>query len=79
MKLADKSVYPIQTKIKMGETLSLKQSSGLTYKQWLVGMLASNSQIVRKIEINEDYEHYAEILMLQADAIISELEKEQSL
>lgn len=75
MKLADKPVYAT-----VGDSVSQNYlQEGLTYKQWLVGMLASNPAVV---EFNESatYENNLSIntkaVIDQADAIIAELEKE---
>ena len=69
MNLADKSVYAAGGK--------MNWQSGLTYKQWLVGMLASNPSIVRPIAILGDYGINAKVVIIQADEIIKELEKQQ--
>lgn len=78
MKLADKPVYAV-----VGDSISQNYlQEGLTYKQWLVGMLASNpmvQQIVYSdtplISKSWDVTKTAKAIIQQADAIISELEK----
>ena len=79
MKLADKPVYPHEDNGR-----NLYQLGGLTYKQWLVGMLASNSNIFNPSihSGDKDFEslnnHKNIIFTIAcADAIISELEKDK--
>ena len=81
MSLANKPVYPIYNDDGACSLIDYnkdeKVQSGITYKQWLVGMLASNPSIVRPIAMIADFEHNAETVVKQADAIIKELEKQQ--
>ena len=81
MNLADKPVYPIFNNegisSHIGQTIDENSQYGLTYKQWLVGMLASNPSIVRPIAILGDYGINAKVVIIQADEIIKELEKQQ--
>lgn len=65
MSIGDKKVYPKA----MGDAIM-----GLTYREWLIGMLASNvGAIVRSEGFENDI---AEGLIRQADAIIKQLDKE---
>ena len=72
MNLATKLVHPNHHSVVF---------DGLTYKEWLVGMLAANSMLFTNVtKGTEDYyphlgKHNAKIVIKQADAIIKELEK----
>ena len=73
MELKDKPVFPSNVEGVYGIT-------GLTYREWLIGMLASNSEMFKMIGIYKNAEEYrattAKEIISTADAIISELEKE---
>jgi len=76
MKLADKPVYPHEDN-RQNQYIH----EGLTYKQWLVGMLASNPSMTYWFDGNDGYKYGDPIktaiaIINQANAIISELEKE---
>ena len=85
MKLADKPCYPCVTRgidVK-GYGIEIVHT-GLTFKERLVIALASNPAIVRNPEsTNPNYPtsevalKQAKALVIQADAIIAELEKEK--
>ena len=78
MNLADKPVYSAVA----DKSTDDFYESGLTYKQWLVGMLASNSMVQRitfsdtpLISRTWDLDKTAKVIIDQADAIIKQLEK----
>ena len=88
MSLANKPVYPIYNDDGACSLIDYnkdeKVQSGITYKQWLVGMLASNP-IVQQVTFSNtplvsktwDLNKTAKVIIDQADAIIKELEKQQ--
>ena len=84
MSLADKPVYPniqtIEPKYFQGEPYGyqIDGDGGLTYKQWLVGMLASNPEsfLNSRRDGRMPIEGIANYLSDLADAIIKELEKQ---
>lgn len=53
-------------------------TSGLTYREWLIGMLASNKAVCGTDYTGGsfDYAVNAEMIIAQADAIIKQLDKE---
>ena len=81
MSLADKSLNPITSDV-LG-TLNLEKDEpkfyfGITYKQWLVGMLASNPEsfLNSRRDNSMPAEGIANYLLDLVDAIIQELEKQ---
>jgi len=82
MNLKDKPVQPIimHTAKLLEEPRDLPFVTGLTYYQWLIGMLASNASITDDLpdRDNKSFIHAsrnARRIINQADAIIKELEK----
>jgi len=79
MSIGDKSIIP-QTPEQYFAEVSVK---GLTYREWLIGMLASNP-MVQHITTGEQpffektwsLEKTASNIVRQADAIINQLDKE---
>ena len=84
MSLADKPVYPVHNDEGACSLIDYnnekKLQSGITYKQWLVGMLASNPNLIITFRGNDD-RYYpdikisAEMIEVQADELIKRLEK----
>ena len=83
MSLADKPVYPTFSDDGLNPPIELQAKgcqSGLTYKEWLVGMLASNPNLIITFRGNDD-RYYpdikisAEMIEVQADELIKRLEK----
>ena len=83
MNLADKPIYPTTE----DNSLSYPPSEGgITYKQWLVGMLAGNAQIIENAwdddgmptmnTADDALVRNAKSVIRQADAIIKQLEEE---
>jgi len=74
MNLADKPVYSAVA----DKSTDDFYESGLTYKQWLVGMLASNGDMLKAEsgELLYNPNSIARNIIQQADAIIKELEKQ---
>ena len=87
MSLANKPVYPIYNDDGACSLIDYnkdeKVQSGITYKQLLVGMLASNPNMVTMF-IGGDDRLYPDIkvtnqnILDQADTLIKELEKQRS-
>ena len=68
MSIANKEVYPFS----LADTgAPMTFGLGLTYREWLIGMLASNPA-----HVPEKRYDYAEYLSTTADAIIKQLDKE---
>jgi len=82
MSLADKPVYPVHNDEGACSLIDYnnekKLQSGITYKQWLVGMLASNGDMLKAEsgELLYNPNSIARNIIQQADAIIKELEKQ---
>lgn len=74
MSIGDKPVNAMTTREYKGTgELVTIVNSGLTYREWLIGMLASNSQIISKdIPLDESIE----MILGSANAIIKQLDKE---
>jgi len=74
MNLANKPVNAIYT-----PDMPVNGGEGLTYREWLIGMLASNPLMIKELgdEGVDRYGRSARIIIQQADAIIEQLEKEQ--
>lgn len=81
MNLADKPVYPENEIKRFYNEPYIAKSGGLTYKEWLVGMLASNPNLIITFQGNDD-RYYpdvklsAEMIEMQADELIKRLEKQ---
>ena len=76
MSIGNKGVYPFRTSY-----LKTGPSAGLTYREWLIGMLASNGMFIdNQNGIGENlvtnYDDNASAIIQQADAIIKELNKQ---
>ena len=78
MSIANKGVYPFS----LADTgAPMTFGLGLTYREWLIGMLASNAGIMNsaleetKALIKNEFE-FAKVVIGQADAIIKQLDKE---
>ena len=82
MSLADKPVYPVHNDEGACSLIDYnnekKLQSGITYKQWLVGMLASSGDMLKAEsgELLYNPNSIARNIIQQADAIIKELEKQ---
>lgn len=79
MNLADKPCYPSQTKVKMGESLSIIKYNGLTFRERLIIALASNPVMFQGQNglpfVSPDMENIlARGIIRQADVIIKQLE-----
>ena len=70
MSIGDKEVYPRPTEYDIYK--------GLTYREWLIGMLASNKAVCGTDYTGGsfDYGVNAKMIINQADAIIKQLDKE---
>ena len=82
MNLGEKPCYPSQTKVKMGESLSIIKNNGLTFRERLIVALASNSRLM-ELKFSDRIEYVnlqgsAQNIINQANAIIKELESRQS-
>lgn len=70
MSIGNKEVYP--------HSIQCDVYTGLTYREWLIGMLASNPQVVSFLD-TATYEQNIEVntkaIFDSADAIIKEMEK----
>lgn len=82
MRLAEKPINPIATKKTIddgmfGEVVDVIEG-GLTYREWLIGMLASNPTICGYDKGGSlSFDDNARYVIAQAEAIIKELEKEK--
>ena len=75
MNLADKPVYPSDASIPGETDITRDIYPGITYKQWLVGMIASNSGIVKVTSDPANEETFDGLVVTIANAIIKRLEK----
>lgn len=70
MSMGNKGVYPFRTNY-----LKTDPSAGLTYREWLIGMLASNGMF---IDNQNGIGDNASAIIQQADAIIKKLDKQDT-
>ena len=73
MSIGDKEVYPLASND------NLNYNMGLTYREWLIGMLASNpATLIENTSrgfAHSNSDDNAKYIILQADAIIKQLDE----
>jgi hypothetical protein len=82
MNLADKLINAQFHLSEKSGSYSGSTNGGLTYREWLIGMLASNKEMVAGDVFNStivkvNYEKTAKTIIKQADVIIKQLEAEK--
>jgi len=82
MKLSDKPCYPIEIKKDSAITKQpfIERNYGLTFRERLIIALSSNPEMmVNDNKIAMEFEQVAKGIILQADAIIKEVEDENNI